>query len=168
MPIKRIILTVIFVVALLPSVKSAFLWQNDAILQGEIWRIITGHMAHTNYWHALSNILAFWYITLIFTTLPWLRLSLLLSLGIGIGLFFTDIERYVGFSGVLYGLFFYATTREKNVILIVMGISKLIWDQWIGLGDVWNEWIQAPVALQAHWIGATFGITLALAHSKIR
>jgi rhomboid family GlyGly-CTERM serine protease len=168
MIIKSFIITLFTAIALIPEIKNEFRWESTAIEYGEFWRILTGNLTHTNVTHWLGNIFALWGIVFLFKITPFLRLFFMLCLGIGIGLFFTPIQAYVGLSGVLYGLFFYGAIKEKSRILIFLGIGKLIYDQWFNSNIAWDTLINAPIAIHAHWLGAVIGSMIIGYQIKIR
>ncbi|CAM3650254.1 hypothetical protein VA7868_04184 [Vibrio aerogenes CECT 7868] len=86
------------------------------------------------------------------------------SLSIGIGLFWTDIIRYVGLSGVLHGLFAGYALQEilagrRSSWLLLAGVAgKVGWEQCFGAPATTAALIQAPVAIQAHLAGFISGV----------
>ncbi|KUI99897.1 membrane protein [Vibrio sp. MEBiC08052] len=141
-------------------------WDKQAITQGQWWRIVTGNFTHTNTTHLAMNLIALWLITLIFrpsVRALWQQL-LLLSLLIGIGLFWSDLDFYVGLSGTLHGLFASFALSEalqgrKSSWLLVVGVcGKVIWEQCFGASEATQALIEAPVAIQAHLLGLAGGL----------
>ncbi len=168
MIVKPLIVTLLTVIALIPEIKMAWRWESTAIEHGEFWRILTGNLAHTNVWHWFGNTLALWGIVFLFKITAFLTVFSILCLGIGVGLFITPIQAYVGLSGALYGLFFYGAIKESAWLLVSLMAFKLLFDQWINSSMDWNHWINAPVAIQAHWLGAIIGIAIIGYQIKIR
>ncbi|WNJ95718.1 rhombosortase [Vibrio ruber] len=147
---------------------DVLVWDRHAITQGQWWRIVTGNFTHTNTVHLAMNLIALWLITLIFRPAAralWQQL-LLLSLLIGIGLFWTDLYFYVGLSGTLHGLFASFALREalkgrKSSWLLVAGVcGKVLWEQNFGASETTQALIEAPVAIQAHLLGLAGGLLL--------
>lgn len=153
-----------------------FYWSRDAILNGEIWRLISGHFIHTNLWHLAMNLLALYLICWIFRRYIRIKqltyLLIYLALSISLLLFTTQLDTYVGLSGVLHGLFGYfclceITAGRRSTWILLFGlIAKIIHEQIQGPNHLTQDLIQAPVAIQAHLFGAVvafigFGIVFA-------
>ena len=147
------------------------IWHSSAILDGQWWRLITGHFTHSNAAHLLMNLVSLWLISLLFrpTAMLLIVLSLFASLLIGVGLLATDIQHYVGLSGVLHALFaFFALGewRENNAQggwLLALLVAKLWLEQRDGNPMEMNALIAASVATQAHLLGALVGGLIGLA-----
>ncbi|WP_270019875.1 rhombosortase [Vibrio sp. LaRot3] len=144
-------------------------WQAELIPQGQWLRILTGNFTHTNFNHLAMNIAALWIITFIFkpSARSLLALLVLVSLGVGIGILYTDIQSYVGLSGTLHGLFAYYALREalqgrKSSWLLVVGvIAKVAWELTQGPSASTAALINARVAIEAHLCGTVSGILFA-------
>lgn len=140
------------------------------ILQGEWWRILSGNFTHTNLYHLAMNIAGLWVITYLFkpSGRSLLLVLLWLALFIGISIFISDMERYVGLSGALHGIFaFYALTealhrRYSSWLLVAAVLIKVIWEQLFGPSLSTAELIDANVAVDAHLLGLSGGVLLAL------
>lgn len=147
------------------------IWHSSAILDGQWWRLITGHFTHSNAAHLLMNIASLWLISLLFrpTALLLMALSLSISLLIGVGLLVTDIRHYVGLSGVLHALFaFFAlaewrANKAQGGWLLALLVAKLWLEQHDGNPMEMNALIAASVATQAHLLGALVGGLVGLA-----
>lgn len=114
------------------------------------------------------NLIALWLIVLIFrpaARVLWQQL-LLLSVFIGLGLFWTNLYFYVGLSGILHGLFASFALSEvlqgrKSSWLLVAGVcGKVLWEQYFGASEATRTLIEAPVAIQAHLLGLAGGLLL--------
>ncbi|WP_305464020.1 rhombosortase [Photobacterium leiognathi] len=160
------------VIAQLPSLQPVLVWDRQAIINGELWRILTGNITHTNWAHLAMNAAAFAIISFIFRahfhTKGYSLLILLLSLIIGLGLFATNITWYAGFSGVLHGIFAWGCIRDiqaktKGGWLLLLGLTiKIGWEQYFGGSVSSEELIGVRVATEAHLIGAITGAVSAL------
>jgi rhomboid family GlyGly-CTERM serine protease len=153
-----------------PDLSLFMTWDHSLIISGQWWRILSGNFAHTNFTHLAMNLAALWLISLIFK--PSVKVLLLLmiaiSLVIGLGLLASDIQRYVGLSGTLHGLFAYFAAQEllvqgrRSSGLLVLGVAgKVIWEQIFGPSHTSMALIEAPVATQAHLIGLIAGLIFA-------
>ncbi|WP_083540963.1 rhombosortase [Photobacterium sanguinicancri] len=159
-------------IAQLPSIQPILVWDRSLIINGEVWRILTGNLTHTNWPHLLMNAFAFIIITFIFrkhiAVKQYTLLIISISLVIGIGIFATNMGWYAGFSGVLHGLFGWGAVRDiktktKGGWLILLGlIAKIGWEQIFGGSMSSEALIGARVATEAHLIGAISGIILGL------
>lgn len=171
-----IIALIIGIIAQIPQLQPLFVWDRQAILNGEVWRILTGNITHTNWIHLAMNAGAFIIINFIFrahfTPRYYSLLILSISTIIGLGLFATQITWYAGFSGVLHGLFAWGAVRDiqtktKGGWLLFVGlIAKIGWEQCFGGSASSAELIGVQVATQAHLIGAISGAIIALVTTR--
>jgi rhomboid family GlyGly-CTERM serine protease len=93
-----------------PGAIQQFRYDRNAILVGEVWRLVTGHLVHLNMTHLLINLIGLFLLCeLLWDVLP-LRhgVGILLAtmLGASLMLWWLDpaVVWYVGLSGVLHGL----------------------------------------------------------------
>lgn len=155
-----------------PVIQSWLAWDRQAILAGEIWRILTGNLTHTNWPHMIMNTLALAVISFIFRAHIHLKsytgLILGLSVVVGIAILASDIRWYAGLSGVLHGVFAWGVmkdiqTRQKGGWLLLGGlIVKVGWEQIMGGSASSAALIGARVATEAHLAGALAGGVFAL------
>ncbi|WP_428774025.1 rhombosortase [Vibrio sp.] len=154
----------------LEPIHSWLIWHRSDIFAGQWWRILSGNFTHTNWIHLAMNLAGLWIIAAIFRpdTLRLLAPMLLLGSVVGIALFATDLQTYVGLSAILHGLFGYFATREalhgrtSSWLLVVGLLFKVGWEQWFGPSSSTETWIEASVAIDAHLVGALSGIGMAL------
>lgn len=141
------------------------------IEKGEVWRIITGQVLHTNFNHVLLNmagIVLIWalhgeyYDTKHYTLAV---LSSLLLVGIGL-LLFAEYRSYAGLSGILHSLIVYGGVidikrHDKTGWLLLIGVlAKVVYEMIIGPTKYTEELIQAGVAVEAHLIGCIVGLIM--------
>lgn len=156
------------------SIQQLLEYQATAIQHGELWRLLSGHLLHSNLLHLLLNLLGLVVLMLLHGKLTG-RLAvgwqiLLLSLSTGLALFWLapEIEIYVGLSGILHGLLCYGATADlrqgyRSGALILIGVAiKVGTEQWQGPDPELSAQIAAEVAIDAHLYGAVSGILLAL------
>lgn len=131
-------LTLLFLQTLQPEL----LFQRERIMEGELWRIWTGNLVHTNYVHYALNMLGLLLLLLLFQALisvwaAFFALSVLIT-GVGLGLYFFSptLIWYAGLSSALYGGYviasIYAITKRDYylgipVLLIILG--KFTWNE---------------------------------------
>lgn len=133
------------------------------------WQPVTGHLVHNNLNHLLMNmagLFTLWslhgqyYKTKIFNYLVFSS-SLFIS---GYLYLFSDIDVYVGFSGVLHTLVVWGALidikqkESTGYLLLIAVIGKLAWEQFLGASHSTVALIGVQVATQAHLSGAIFGL----------
>ncbi len=168
MPSKLTIYAIIITLLLTLNqlIQDDLLFLREHIQQGEVWRIWTGNLVHSNYYHLGMNLAGFWIFIFIFkdfiSATQLLITLLLLITGVGIGLYYFSPELmwYAGISGALYGLYIVGAALallHKDFmtglpILIVIPI-KIIWDHLNNGGQSNAELIGVPVSTDAHIYG---------------
>ena len=86
------------------------LYEREAIVAGEWWRLLTGQFVHFSAPHLIGNVLGMGVACLLFfeSWRGWKFIPLLLICAtisnMGMFFFHPEIENYVGISGALYGL----------------------------------------------------------------
>ena len=163
----------VYCLSVLQSYLGALEFDRQQVLTGEIWRIWTGHLVHTNSSHFALNIVAA--IVIYFTFFTKIKLGELLLYGfvfatlISVTLLciYPSLGWYNGLSGLLHALAAYFSVR------LARDEDKLLW---VGLAIVWVkvsvEAIRAhygyvslvgemTVITEAHLLGAFFGTVTA-------
>lgn len=145
-------------------------YERDAILQGEWWRLLTGHLAHLGWSHLglnLAGLLLVWLLAgRALRPLEWgfvLGITALLS-ALALLAFMPALEWYVGLSGVLHGLLvagvlagWRAGMRDAPLIIGLVA-AKLLWEQVSGPLPGSTEAAGGPVVVDAHVYGAIAGV----------
>lgn len=140
---------------------------------GEWYRLLTGHWVHLGWHHALMNVTGLWLLALLDVDHTGLRANLLRSLVLClmVGLFLyirhPELQWYVGFSGVLHGLFVITLVggvwRQRSVLalgVLFILIGKLVWEHYHGA--LTQDALGVPVIVAAHSYGALAGLAYAL------
>lgn len=148
-------------------------FDRQLILSGEIWRIWTGHLVHTNTSHFSLNVVAA--IIIYFTFLTEIKLGSLLLCSLifaalistALLVLYPNLAWYNGMSGLLHALAAYFSVclaRDKDKVL------------WIGFAIVWGKVLfdatnansghvnlidDMAVITEAHFIGALMGTAVA-------
>jgi rhomboid family GlyGly-CTERM serine protease len=133
-------------------------YQREAVLSGEAWRLLTGHLVHADGSHLLWNILG---LALVFALFAgeyspgeWSVVMLASTAAIDLGFlaFEPQIAWYVGLSGVLHGLMtagLAAWLRVRRdpltVSIAVIFVGKLIWEHMRGPLPFIAESLTVPV-----------------------
>nr|WP_237292953.1 rhombosortase [Vibrio anguillarum] len=153
-----------------PQLAALSAWNRPAIEAGQWWRILTGNFTHTNFTHLGMNLAGLWIIHFVFqpSSKKWLISLLATSLMVGVSLFLSRMQVYVGLSGALHGMFAYLALQEalqgrrSSWLLVVGVIVKVVWEQIFGASSNTSELINARVAIEAHLAGMLAGLILAI------
>ena len=145
-------------------------YQRPAIFAGQYYRLLTAHLVHTNFNHALMNLvglLLIWSIAFRYISLRDWWLTLLLSavvVSVGLVLFNPDIQWYRGLSGVLHGLLFVVILKARQlpgilkfVALLGLVIKIVLEQTQTGLWQS-EQLIGAVVIVDAHLYGLIGGL----------
>lgn len=154
---------------------QALRYERAAVLHGQVWRLLTGHLTHLGTVHLLLNLGALWLIWLLFAdTVParrWLGGLLVTALGCGLALLLLSptLAWYVGLSGVLHGLLVIGAAGEwrrgrRPLAAVLLGglALKLAWEQTVGAMPGSTELVGSAVVVEAHLYGALAGVAAAL------
>ena len=149
-------------------------YQPQLLHIGEWWRFLTGHWVHANWTHYALNMaglgLCLALTEVRWTLWDWSWRILLLSVGISILFwqFNPDIGWYVGFSGVLFGLYVLAAVdslaRQKLIavaLLIIIGL-KIVFDLIPSAKIDSSDLIGVPVLTEAHLYGVLVALCVVL------
>ncbi|MCT7942997.1 rhombosortase [Shewanella holmiensis] len=161
--------------------NSIFKFEHDAIANGQIWRIVTGNLLHTNAWHLVMNLAGLWVIVFLHELhykrhtpkLILLFISLCILEGIGLYVFYPELKAYVGLSGVLHGLFTFGAVMDirkglRSGYLLLLGVvAKVAYEQYFGASAGITELINARVATESHLVGVFAGLICALFWSTV-
>lgn len=153
-----------------PQASYWLAYYHTGIAQFELWRLVTATFCHTNFNHLAMNLIAL-VITLglfieTFKNMRLLPIIVFNSVFIALALFFLDTNLlwYVGFSGVLHGLFSFAVLsdifrKEKWGYLLGVGLLiKITHEQLYGAQQSTIDMIGAPVLVNAHFYGVLAGV----------
>jgi len=156
--------------------QDVFIFSRERIISGEIWRIWSGQLVHSNYSHLLMNASGFVILLIIykntFSNIQLLiRIAYLSScIGLGLYIFNPEIQLYAGLSGIIYGLFTIAAIQayfqNKHLLAypIFIAISgKIFWENVDGsINNTSSSIINAHVASDAHLYGYISALILEL------
>ncbi len=166
---------IVTLIALIGSDANHWLrFDRAALLNGEVWRLISGHFAHLGWSHLVMNVFGLILIWVLFNnTAPdrrWVMLLLLSSLGTSLLLLWLNpaLQWYVGLSGVLHAFFVFGclneinTGRQSSWILLAVVVAKLIWEQIAGPLPGSEQSAGGNVIVDAHFYGAIIGLITGL------
>jgi len=148
-------------------------YERPHIQAGQWWRLLTGQFVHLSWGHVAINIAGIWVMYLLYAehAAGWryIAVVVLLALASNFGMycFAEDITYYVGFSGVLYGLFAWGALRDVQQriklgwLLLVGIVVKVTWEYCygpVGIGAATAD----DLAVAAHFYGVVGGLLVAL------
>lgn len=150
--------------------QASLEYQRQAILEGELWRLISGHLTHLNPAHLVMNLAGLWLIWWLFLTRQPLYPTCLLEMpallagtSLALLLFSPQLDWYRGLSGMLHGLLILALLRQlaqrsmSAALLLVLVCVKLLWEQTGGPLPGSESWISGRVIVDSHLYGAICG-----------
>ncbi len=171
-----IALVAVILLAQALQLGDALEYQRSLVAR-EPWRLLTAHLVHLSWRHALVNCIAL--MLLIRIVQPWMRQRsqwlTLAATGAAISLVFLvampELDWYRGLSGALHGLYFAGVVawisgtrgraRWLPLLLMTAGIAKVLLEQpWDAALFPYLAWLEAAVVPQAHLIGALVGTAL--------
>jgi rhomboid family GlyGly-CTERM serine protease len=186
LPLSRQHFQVVLIVSLLSTIAflgeyflgnsftQALVYQRELITNGEVWRLVSGHLLHTNGYHLLLNLaglLMLWALHGRFYSIKnYIALFLFCSIMTSIGIYVFDptLIQYVGLSGVLHGVFVFGSlmdinAKDKSGYLLFLGVwLKIAHEQFYGANVEISNLIEANVAVNAHLWGALGGLLFSI------
>ncbi len=148
--------------------RQALQYERGALAQHQWWRLLSAHLVHLNWEHALLNsagLALLWCLfARDFSPRRWLWIVALSVVAIDAGLWFLRpaVDWYLGASGVLHGVLaagacaMYRRGEGMGAVLLLLLVVKLIYEQQSG-----NSLFVAGVPLvpDAHLFGTLGGLT---------
>lgn len=141
-------------------------YERDALLDGQLWRGLTGHLVHFSRAHLGLNLAVGAFVVFVFRRHVGWGAPLLVALGTSAGLFLfaLRVKWYGGLSGVLHGLIVFgalaAWRRDRRpvwLVAVMLVIAKLVVEAIRQTPGGVAELIGVPVVPQAHVYGAISG-----------
>ncbi|WP_323122108.1 rhombosortase [Burkholderia alba] len=157
-------------------VRDALAYDRRAIAGGEIWRIATAHFVHLGWAHCIVNVacLALCACLLAGRCRPFVTIGALAA-GCGLLLWIgaPEVSRYVGLSGVIYGLAVMAllphARRERLAGLVLLALFVRVgWQLVAGTPRAEADWLGGPVIAQGHVAGLAAGAAFAWVGARRR
>lgn len=154
------------------EITNLLRFDRSAILNGEIWRLLTGNLVHLGWNHLLLNLtglaLIGWLIDPPLSRKRWLIVFTSTSLGVTLGLLVwnPELRWYVGLSGMLHGLLLAGLLADMDRadriqwLLLAGVIAKLVWEQASGPSASTETLVGGNVIVDSHLYGAISGTAL--------
>ena len=153
------------------AAQAALRYDRGALAAGQWWRLLTGHVIHLGYEHALLDVAGLVLMWTLFArdyaARGWLLIVALSVVGVDAGLWLlsSTTQWYVGSSGVLHGVLAAGTCahlrrREPDGwLLALLLVGKLVYEQSLGALPLTAG---GAVIVDAHLYGAVAGALAAL------
>jgi rhomboid family GlyGly-CTERM serine protease len=147
--------------------QQALRYERAGLVAHQWWRLLSAHLVHLGWWHALLNVAALALLWLLFARAfsprRWLWILLLSVAMIDAGLWFLRpaVQWYLGASGVLHGVLaagacaMYRRGEETGAVLLLLLVVKLLYEQQGG-GSLFLHGL--PLVADAHLFGALGGL----------
>ena len=147
-------------------------YDASAVARGEFWRVLTGHIVHSNGWHLLLNLASLIMIGTLFSehlsAKLWILAFSLSAVSVSACYFWLtpEFRYYVGLSAVLYGVIIIGALLDikgqplTGWVVLVFVTARVIWQQYSGSMDSLAEIIEDRVAVESHLYGIVTGYIL--------
>ena len=144
-------------------------YDRDAIAAGQLWRLLSGHLAHLGWSHFAMNVagllLVFYLLGQRFTPWVWLVAIFIIMLGIDVAFWVLQPQLiwYVGLSGLLHGCLAAGIIgglrqpRLEERLLLAGLVLKLLYEQLAGPLPGSEGTAGGNVLVDAHLYGAIGG-----------
>lgn len=155
-------------------------FDRAGLAAGEWWRLLSGHFVHLGWYHLALNLLGLLALQLLcprpLRVNEWLRRVVWLALSVSVALYAAvpDLNRYVGFSGVLHGLFLLGLVpmarngdRLAFACLLYL-VGKIVWEQVMGAPVSDERAIGGHVVTLAHLFGTLAALVYGFAFGTFR
>ena len=146
-------------------------YERGAILdEGQVWRLVSGHLAHLGWRHLLLNgagLILVWLLTGTgMTAGRWIAATVVTIAGIDLGFLLLEPELgwYVGLSGLLHGLLAaglvagFAARPVESVLIGAGLLAKVVYEQMAGPMPGSAQAAGGDVVVSAHFYGTLAGI----------
>lgn len=164
-----IVLTCLAALIAIFNFNDFLAYHRELISQGQYWRILTGHLTHSNLNHLMLNTAGIWLIWALYGEyIKAKELGIIVGLSAlyisgGLYIFSPNSQIYYGLSGVLHSLMIVCALKDislkrKTGYLIIIGVAlKIAYEQFIGADPAIATLINARVSVESHLFGAIAG-----------
>ena len=155
------------------ALRGAWRFDRAGIDAGEWWRLLTGHFVHLGWAHSALNLAGVVLAGALFAstrrTAEWAAVAVgsLAAISTWLYLARPDLDWYVGYSGVLHGVFvagalaWLVAGELEGWLLAAFLVAKLYWEQRYGALPLSVTAAGGPVVIDAHLAGALGGLFVA-------
>ncbi|MEE9141689.1 MAG: rhombosortase [Gammaproteobacteria bacterium] len=154
--------------------RELFRYAREGVLDGEWWRLLTGHVTHLNPGHLALNLAGLALVWLLFRRdyklheWIWIIFASVAAMDTGFLWLNPQLHWYVGLSGLLHGLMAAGVLRwiqegAWEAWALAVGLAaKLVWEQFGGALPFTAEAAGGPVVVDAHLYGTVGGLLAGL------
>lgn len=153
-------------------------FDRSLVEQGQWWRLLSAHLTHIGWSHYWLNMAGIIMIAVFFAPYQpdryWLLAMIAIAVICSLGLLLDGVlDRYVGLSGVLHGLFIiggrweWKRYRLSGAVMLMLITGKLLWEQLYGALPGSESMAGGTVAINAHLYGAAGGLVYILLSEKL-
>ena len=152
---------------------SSLLYDRQAILEGDIWRLASSHLVHLDAQHLLYNMGALAALGWLYETssfggpkrlLIWVLVPAALAVSIFLVLVSPQTLFYCGLSAALNALFAVAVIdvwrqngqRSWLLLLLLLDLGKILWEA--AVGPIFSSGLPWPPHGGAHLVGLSWGV----------
>ena len=152
------------------NLRMALRFDRAPIAAGEVYRLVTGHLAHLGWSHFALNglglVLCWVLVGQAFSALQWLIIMAICIAVVdaGLWLLLPDLQWYVGLSGLLHGILAAGAVggwRQRSVesgVLLAVLAAKIGYELVAGPMPGSEGASGGPVVVEAHVLGAIGGL----------
>lgn len=153
---------------------QALRYDRAAILAGQVWRLVTGHLVHADFvhlgWNVAGLALVAWLFARQFNLRGWGVILAVSTAAVDFGFLVLEpqLMRYVGFSGLLHGLaaagvvVWLVRYRDAATAIVAAFLgAKLAWEHVMGPMPFTSQTLDLPTIFEAHTYGALGGLVAA-------
>ena len=174
-----IVLLSLLVMLFSPFSSELLRYQSNSVSEGQLWRILTANLCHSNWNHWLLNALGLLIMDYFLKPVvsEWLRLKILLFTMLGSVLLlhlFLSLDWYVGLSGALHGYLFagaiisWQSSKKINALILIIISSKVTIENYWEVNQNTEKLIAANVVEESHLFGVVAGIIFCAGYLLIK
>jgi rhomboid family GlyGly-CTERM serine protease len=154
-----------------PDTLQALRYDRAAILSGQAWRLVTGHLVHADFVHLAWNVAGLALVAALFARefrlQGWAVILAASTVAVDLGFLVLEpqLATYVGFSGLLHGLaaagvlVWLARYRDGATAIVAAFLAaKLAWEHVMGPMPFTSQTLAIPTIYEAHTYGALGGL----------
>lgn len=162
------------------AARQALSFDRQGLESGEMWRLLSGHFVHLGWYHLMLNLLGLVALQILcpeaLRARDWILRVTWLAVFISLALYVSApaVENYVGFSGVLHGLFFLQLVPMARhgdriaIACLIYLVGKIAWEQFVGAPVSDEQAIGGHVVTVAHLFGTLAALVYGCAFGTFR
>lgn len=162
-----------------PYLSDFFRYQASSVSDGQVWRLITANLCHSNWNHWLLNILGLLIMDYFLKPVvsERLRIGILSFTMLGSVLILhllMDLEWYVGLSGALHGYLFagailsWRTDKKINSLILVLISLKVVIENFWEINQSTEKLIGANVVEESHLFGVVSALIFCIGYYLLK